>query len=99
MIKHECEMERRRREVWAIKQSAGAGQTGRGTLPGLWACRMAGALTQQDLAKQAGIGRATIRGLERGDRRAHATTIRKLCAALGVEPSDLLSAKVSEEEE
>lgn len=98
MIKHEGETERRRQEVWAIKQSEGSGQNGRGTLPGLWACRMAAALTQQELAEQAGIGGATIRSLERGDRRAHVTTTRKLCAALGVEPSDLLIAEVSEEE-
>jgi transcriptional regulator with XRE-family HTH domain len=54
---------------------------------------MAGALTQQELAEQAGMGRATIRSLEQGERRAHATTIRKLCAALRVEPSDLLTAE------
>jgi predicted RNase H-like HicB family nuclease len=50
------------------------------------------ALTQQELAKRSGVGRATIAGLEAGHRRAQSETARKLAEALGVEPADLYGA-------
>ena len=82
----------RRREVQLIKRVIGPDQGGRGAyLPGLWACRLAAGVSQAKLAELAGTGRGTIRCLERQNRRAHATTVCKLSAALGVEPIDLLT--------
>lgn len=49
-------------------------------------------LSQMDLAKQAGVSDRTIRDIERGKYvDARPSTIRKLAAALAVEPSELLS--------
>lgn len=82
-----------------IKRSARSDQGGRGAyLPGLWACRLASGYSQQELAERAGTGRGTVRSLERQERGAHATTIRRLGAALGVEPVDLLTTEAAEEE-
>ncbi len=47
-------------------------------------------LTQADLSKQAGIGVATIVRIEQGQVTPNPKTIRKLAAALGVEPTDLV---------
>ena len=47
-------------------------------------------LTQADLAKQAGVGVVTISRLERDLGTARFATIRKLAAALGVEPAELV---------
>ena len=47
-------------------------------------------LTQQQLADKAGIGVNTIIRIERNQVEPHGRTIRKLAAALGVTPSDLL---------
>jgi DNA-binding Xre family transcriptional regulator len=89
----------RQREVQVIKKVIGPDQGGRGTyLPGLWACRLAAGLTQRELAERAGTGSVTIRQLERRDRRAHATTLRRLSEALEVSPADLLTTEAAEEE-
>jgi DNA-binding XRE family transcriptional regulator len=47
------------------------------------------ALSQRDLARAAGVAEATIRNVEHGDD-PRPSTIRKLAAALGVRPSDLM---------
>jgi transcriptional regulator with XRE-family HTH domain len=62
----------------------------RGTpLPRLRAVRIARLLTQQELARAAGVGFTTINRLERGAAPAELRTVRKLAAALGVEPAAL----------
>ena len=87
----------RRRQVEAVKRH-GRDANGRGLhLPGLWACRMAAGLTQRDLAMTIGSNQATIHELERSLRGAYPRTIRSLCAALLVEPADLLCAEATEE--
>jgi transcriptional regulator with XRE-family HTH domain len=48
------------------------------------------ALTQLELAKQAGLGYATVSQLERGLVRPRMPTLRKLAKALGVKPAELL---------
>jgi len=89
----------RRRQIEAIKKWAHVGPDGRGVyLPGLWAARMAAGLTQRELAVAIGSNQATIHELERLLRAAYPKTVRKLCAALGVEPVDLLCAEGAEEE-
>jgi transcriptional regulator with XRE-family HTH domain len=81
-----------------IKRTIGPDQRGRGAyLPGLWACRLASGYSQQELAQRAGTGRGTVRSLERGDRRAHATTLRRLSEALEVSPADLLCGENHED--
>jgi transcriptional regulator with XRE-family HTH domain len=47
-------------------------------------------LTQQELADKAGITRATLSRLEAGAENPYPSTIRKLAAALGVEPETLM---------
>lgn len=47
-------------------------------------------LTQQELADKAGITRATLSRLEAGAENPYPSTIRKLAAALGVEPQALM---------
>ena len=46
-------------------------------------------LTQVELAKISGVGRATIAGLEAGNRGAYKSTVEKLAKALKVKPHDL----------
>jgi transcriptional regulator with XRE-family HTH domain len=46
-------------------------------------------LSQEELKERSGISRATIADLEAGNRGAQPRTIRRLAAALGVEPADL----------
>jgi len=46
-------------------------------------------LSQQELAARAGVSRATIADLERGNRKPQPKTRRKLAEALGVEPYEL----------
>jgi DNA-binding XRE family transcriptional regulator len=93
----------RRRQIQEIKKSVGPDQTARGALlPGLFACRLAVGVSQAELAEQARVARTTIRGLESGGRRAHATTLRRLSDALSVSPADLLtteSVEAAQEEE
>jgi len=47
--------------------------------------------TQEDLARQAGINRSYLAGIESGRRNTSARTIEKLARALGVSPADLLA--------
>lgn len=47
-------------------------------------------LSQQDLADAADVARNTIADLETGGRKMRPSTRRKLAAALGVEPKELL---------
>jgi DNA-binding XRE family transcriptional regulator len=47
-------------------------------------------LSQRELARMAGLTHVTIWRLENGFTEAHAQTIRKLAAALGVEPQELV---------
>jgi transcriptional regulator with XRE-family HTH domain len=62
----------------------------RGTpLPRLRKVRIARLLTQMELAAAAGVSFTTINRLERGDLPAELRTVRKLAAALGVEPAAL----------
>lgn len=58
-------------------------------VPGLRRQRVLAALTQADLAEAAGVQRATIGRLERGEE-AFPTTVRKLAVALGCSPRDLI---------
>jgi len=47
-------------------------------------------LTQEQLADKAGVGVNTIIRIERNQVEPHSRTIRKLAAALGVSPADLI---------
>jgi transcriptional regulator with XRE-family HTH domain len=49
------------------------------------------ALSQRALAAMSGVAQNTISQLERGERKATPSTIRKLAEALGVDPSELLA--------
>jgi DNA-binding XRE family transcriptional regulator len=99
MIEERCKTEQRRREVRAIKKIVGPNRRGRDAfLPGLFACRLAAGVSQAELAEQARVARTTIRGLESGDRRAYATTLRRISEALSVAPADLLTAEAAEGE-
>ncbi len=51
--------------------------------------RLARALSQRDLAAQAGVAPKTIVDLELGRKEPHLKTIRKLSGALGVEPAEV----------
>ncbi len=57
---------------------------------GLRQARRDQALSQQDLSAASGVAQATLSDLERGKRGARASTVRKLAAALGVEPKTLM---------
>jgi transcriptional regulator with XRE-family HTH domain len=46
-------------------------------------------LTQYDLAARTGIAQPTINRIERGHTTPHASTIRKLAVALGIDPAQL----------
>jgi transcriptional regulator with XRE-family HTH domain len=59
-------------------------------LPGLRAARRAKLLTQEELAREAGLNRVTIWQLETGIRNPQLSTIRRLTEALGVTPEQLL---------
>ncbi len=48
------------------------------------------ALSQEELAESAGIGRATLSRIERGETGAHGRTLRKLAGALGVGVEELV---------
>jgi transcriptional regulator with XRE-family HTH domain len=48
------------------------------------------ALTQEELAERSGVTRSTISRLEDGLQQARPSTLRKLAAALGVPPSEIL---------
>ena len=48
------------------------------------------ALSQEELAEESGVGRATISRIERGETGAHGRTLRKLAKALGVGVEELV---------
>ena len=49
------------------------------------------AMSQEELAEESGVGRATISRIERGETGAHGKTLRKLAATLGVDVSELVA--------
>ena len=51
------------------------------------------ALSQEELAEESGVGRATISRIERGETGAHGRTLRKLAKALGVGVEELVGIK------
>lgn len=53
--------------------------------------RQLAGLSQQNLADDTGIHKDSISGIERGHRRPHPSTLRKLARGLGVEVSDILT--------
>jgi transcriptional regulator with XRE-family HTH domain len=55
--------------------------------------RIEQALTQEELACRAGVSTNTVARLERKETEPHMPTVRKLAAALGVEPRRLTSAE------
>jgi transcriptional regulator with XRE-family HTH domain len=56
----------------------------------LKAARVRRLLTQEELAKKAGVSPSTIVNIERDQTVPHFRTIRKLAAALDVDPTSLL---------
>jgi transcriptional regulator with XRE-family HTH domain len=50
-------------------------------------------LTQRELAERAGLTQASVARLETGKHRARPTTARRLAAALGVEPKELVAPR------
>jgi transcriptional regulator with XRE-family HTH domain len=48
------------------------------------------AMSQEELAAESGVGRATISRIERGETGAHGRTLRKLAAALSVGVEELV---------
>ena len=60
-------------------------------LPRLREWRERAFLTQQELGEKAGVAEVTINRLEQGRVGARFSTARKLAAALGVEPGDLVT--------
>jgi len=59
-------------------------------LPKLRAIRRQQLLTQQELAELAGLTTASVSRIETGTTKARISTVRKLAAALEVDPSALL---------
>lgn len=59
-------------------------------VPSLVRCRLERAFSQRELGERAGVSHVTIARLERGSD-AHPRTIRKLAAALGMTPSQLMA--------
>ncbi|HEV2125171.1 MAG TPA: helix-turn-helix transcriptional regulator [Chloroflexota bacterium] len=59
-------------------------------LPRLRAVRERKLMTQAELAACAGIQRVTVNRIERGSTQARISTVRKLAAALGVDPEALM---------
>ena len=61
--------------------------------PRLRELREQAALSQEDLAKKAGVARATIADLEANKRPARPSTRRKLAEALGIGPAELMDSE------
>lgn len=59
-------------------------------LPRLKAVRERKALSQQELAEQAGLTRVTVARLESGATQPYPKTVRRLAEVLGVEPRELM---------
>ncbi len=55
--------------------------------------RVERALTQQELADAAGIGKNTVNRIERNETEPHMSTLRKLASALDVKPADLVKGR------
>ncbi len=53
--------------------------------------REARAMRQEDLAERAGVGKNTVNRIEKNRTEPHMTTIKKLAAALKVDPSELVA--------
>jgi transcriptional regulator with XRE-family HTH domain len=66
-------------------------------VPNLRELRRWAFLSQRDLAARAGLTQATVARLEAGKHRARPTTIRRLAAALGVEPHALVGRPPKED--
>ncbi len=82
-----------------IKKGLARGPNNRGAyLLGLRGCRMAAGFTQRQLAWLAGSHPSTICNLENLNRAGYPTTIRRLCAVLGVAPVDLLYGELDNED-
>ena len=54
--------------------------------------RIQRALTQEELAAKAGIGKNTVNRMERNLTEPRPSTLRKLAGALGVDPAELVRA-------
>jgi transcriptional regulator with XRE-family HTH domain len=54
------------------------------------------ALSQQELADSAGVGRNTVSRIERGESGAHGRTLRRLAGALGVDVADLVKMEAKD---
>jgi transcriptional regulator with XRE-family HTH domain len=54
------------------------------------------ALSQQELADSAGVGRNTVSRIERGESGAHGRTLRRLAGALGVDVSELVKMEAKD---
>jgi transcriptional regulator with XRE-family HTH domain len=52
--------------------------------------RIQRALTQEELAEKAGLGKNTVNRMERNLTEPHMSTVRKLAKALSVDPSELV---------
>ncbi len=55
------------------------------------------ALSQQELADAAGVGRNTISRIERGETGAHGRTLRRLAQALSVDVAELVLTEVADD--
>ena len=58
--------------------------------------RVQRAMTQEELAGKAGIGKNTVNRIERNLTEPHMSTLRKVARALGVEPSELVKGSGDE---
>jgi transcriptional regulator with XRE-family HTH domain len=65
-------------------------------LPGLWSVRICAGLTQRELAGLIGSYQSTICALESQNRGAYPKTLKRLCEALGAEPTELLTPQEEE---
>jgi HTH-type transcriptional regulator, competence development regulator len=65
------------------------------TLPRLRAIRIQRALSQAELAERAGVSRVAVTRLESGEVDARFATIRKLAAALDVQPDELMKEPIN----
>jgi transcriptional regulator with XRE-family HTH domain len=50
-------------------------------------------MTQDELAAKAKVAQTTISAIEQGKQEPRVTTVRKLAAAMGVEPEELIDTK------